>query len=52
MMMGNSMARNLGVVTNSYNREFLKGWLIGVAVWGGLSVLILLLVYVEVALNY
>lgn len=52
MMMGNSMARNLGVVTNSYNREFLKGWLIGVVVWGGLSVLILLLVYVEVALNY
>ena len=52
MMMGNSMARNLGVVTYSYNREFLKGWLIGVAVWGGLSVLILLLVYVEVALNY
>ncbi|MDO4654516.1 hypothetical protein [Actinomyces sp.] len=35
MMMGNSMARNLGVVTNSYNREFLKGWLIGMAVWGG-----------------
>lgn len=52
MMMGNSMARNLGVVTGSYNREFLKGWLIGIAVWGGLSVLILLLVYVQVALNY
>ena len=26
--------------------------IIGVAVWGGLSVLILLLVYVQVALNY
>ena len=52
MMMGNRMARNLGVVTGSYNREFLKGWLIGIAVWGGLSVLILLLVYVQVALNY
>lgn len=52
MMMGNSMARNLGVVTNSYNREFLKGWLIGVAVWGGLSLLSLLLLYGSVSSSY
>ena len=52
MMMGNSMARNLGVVTNSYNREFLKGWLIGVAVWGGLSLLSLLLLYGSASSSY
>ena len=52
MMMGNSMARNLGVVTNSYNREFLKGWLIGMAVWGGLSLLSLLLLYGSAASSY
>lgn len=53
MMMGNNMARNLGVVTNSYNREFLKGWLIGMAVWGGLSLLpLLLLLYGGASSSY